>query len=156
MRFKAPIFIARQFVKHQVGFAWNEISRRYVNEEPSFWMPMDLRNKAENVKQGSSSMAHPASDLYKIDIDTITHNAAELYNEMITAGVCPEQARMILPQNMMTEWIWTGSLYAWSRMYQLRSDSHAQFEARIYAELVSKICSKYFPISWRALNETGQ
>jgi thymidylate synthase (FAD) len=156
MRFKAPIFIARQFVKHQVGFAWNEISRRYVNEEPSFWMPMDLRNKAENVKQGSSLIVHPASDLYKLDIDTLTDNATSLYNRMIQEGICPEQARMVLPQNMMTEWIWTGSLYAWSRMYQLRSDSHAQFEARIYAELVSKICSKYFPISWRALNETGQ
>lgn len=154
-RFKAPIFVARQLQKHQVGFAWNEVSRRYVNTEPDFWIPLELRQAAENVKQGSSSHVHSESDLFKMEIDDLTTKANLLYYDMIKRGICPEQARMVLPQNMMTEWIWTGSLYAWNRMYKLRSDPHAQFECRIYANLVDKLCSRLFPISWRALNEVG-
>ena len=155
MRFKAPIFVARQLQKHQVGFAWNEVSRRYVNVSPDFWLPFELRQKAENIKQGSSNVIHPDTDLFKMEIDDLTYRASILYEDMIRRGICAEQARMVLPQNMMTEWIWTGSLYAWNRMYKLRSDPHAQFECRIYADLVNKICSSHFPISWRALNEVG-
>lgn len=154
-RFKAPIFVARQLQKHQVGFAWNEVSRRYVNEEPQFWMPDDLRIKAENVKQGSSNIIHGASPLWLMDIDGLTERAAHLYRDLIACGICPEQARMVLPQNMMTEWIWTGSLYAWSRMYNLRSDSHAQKEVQIYAALINEQMTKLFPISWGELCGQG-
>lgn len=155
MRFKAPIFIARQLAKHQIGFSWNEVSRRYVNSEPSYWFPNDMRMKAENVKQGSLEEPHKYSTSYRLDMDQIFWKSHKLYTDMIESGVCAEQARMVLPQSMMTEWIWTGSLYAWNRMYLLRSDSHAQFEVRIYAKLVDQICSKHFPLSWRALNEFG-
>lgn len=153
MRFKAPIFIARQLMKHQVGFSWNEVSRRYVSTKPYFWLPWELRMKAENVKQGSSQTVHPDNESMKLDIAHLTENAYEVYDTLVKAGVCPEQARMVLPQNMMTEWIWTGSLYAWSRMYHLRADPHAQFECQIYAKLVSKVCDKLYPMSWRALRE---
>lgn len=153
MRFKAPIFIARQLAKHQIGFSWNEVSRRYVSSTPEFWKPTGLRLKAENIKQGSSEDISKSSNAF---IDIMTMNAERdlaLYNAMLEDGVCPEQARMVLPQSMMTEWIWTGSLYAWSRMYKLRSDSHAQREVQIYAYHVSNICRKHFPLSWNALCE---
>ena len=155
LRFKAPLFVARQLQKHQVGFAWNEISRRYVDTEPSFWIPQQFRKRAENVKQGSSQDTYEFNHLARVDLIKASENSLKIYNELITSGVCPEQARMFLPQNMMTEWIWTGSLYAWSRMYKLRIDPHAQFECQIYAKLVDEICLKYFPISWRCLNEVG-
>lgn len=152
-RFKAPIFVARQLQKHQVGFAWNEVSRRYVNEEPEFWMPNYLRSKADNVKQGSSEAAHPASDLYKIDMDNVYYATNLAYQAMIADGVCPEQARAILPQSMMTEWIWTGSLYAWARMYALRIDAHAQREVQFYATRIDEEMTRLFPISWSALKD---
>lgn len=152
MRFKAPIFVARQLVKHQVGFSWNEVSRRYVSTPPDFWLPMNLRLKAENIKQGSSDTIHPETSVLTALISQQTEEAQELYVDLLNCGVCPEQARMVLPQNMMTEWIWTGSLYAWHRMYKLRSETHAQFECQIYANLVNKICFKLFPLSWKALN----
>ena len=153
MRFKAPIFIARQLMKHQVGFAWNEVSRRYVKTEPSFWFPSDLRLSADNIKQGSSNDIHELSELWKSDIENLYNASSLLYESMVKNNVCAEQARMILPQSMMTEWIWTGSLYAWARMYNLRSESHAQREVQLYAGLVNTICRKHFPISWSHLCE---
>lgn len=155
MRFTAPIFVARQLAKHQVGFSWNEISRRYVDSKPSFWYPesCELRMKAENVKQGSSSSIHPKSMEYMREWDELTDRAEKLYNTMVEDGVCAEQARAILPQSMITQWIWTGSLYAWSRMYKLRSDSHAQVEVQWYAYDVDRIVCNLFPMSWRALKE---
>ena len=152
-RFKAPIFVARQLQKHQVGFAWNEVSRRYVNDTPEFWLPDNLRIKAENIKQGSSSDIHTASPLFLMDMDTVISNASTLYQTMIDVGVCPEQARAILPQSMMTEWIWTGSLYAWSRMYSLRIDSHAQREVQFYASRIDEELMRLFPVSWEALKD---
>jgi thymidylate synthase (FAD) len=151
MRFKAPIFVARQLAKHQVGFAWNEVSRRYVNSDPEFYYPSFFRDKADNVKQGSSHTANAHSDLFMSSYKDLHDAALLVYQDMIEKGVCPEQARMILPQSMLTEWIWTGSLYAWSRMYRLRVDSHAQAEVQMYAHLVGNICSKHFPLSWNAL-----
>ena len=112
-RIKAPIFVARQLGKHQVGLVWNEVSRRYVDNEPEFFRPDSWRGRAESVKQGSGG-----------DLDSVTHHLAGTYlvrntagalrdyNRLLDLGVCPEQARMILPQNTMTEWIWTGSLAA--------------------------------------------
>lgn len=152
----APIFVARQLVKHTVGFSWNEVSRRYVDEEPAFFMPRGFRARAESVKQGSSAdivpvigneiLMHPekaALEAMKACMRT--------YNMMLAGGVCPEQARMVLPQNTMTEWIWTGTLYAWARMCQLRLDKHTQQETRVIAQLISKEMATLFPESWKAL-----
>lgn len=152
-RFKAPIFIARQFQKHQVGFAWNEVSRRYVSSAPEFWSPPFFRQKAPSVKQGSLPTPHDGSAFYVEMMDQLTITAQTLYNAMIKDGVCPEQARAVLPQSMMTEWIWTGSLYAWARMYDLRIDPHAQAECAPYALLVDKQCRELFPLAWSALTE---
>jgi thymidylate synthase (FAD) len=151
MRFSAPIFIARQLAKHQIGFAWNEVSRRYVSTEPKMWFPKAFRTKADNVKQGSSDSIHPSNDSFIATMRRITEEASLLYTDMVDSGVCPEQARAILPQSMMTEWIWTGSLYAWSRMYRLRVDTHAQAEVQEYAYKVGAICAGKFPLSWNAL-----
>lgn len=151
MRFTAPIFIARQLAKHQIGFAWNEVSRRYVDTLPEFFYPDTWRERAPSVKQGSLPTAHPENQSFMDAADDVYACALRVYTDMINAGVCPEQARMVLPQAALTEWIWTGSLYAWSRMYRLRIDSHAQQEVRKYAALVGEICNSKFPVSWNAL-----
>ena len=165
-RIKAPIFVARQLQKHVVGLAWNEVSRRYVDSEPEFYVPEKWRKKAENVKQGSSE---EAVDLLSFDLngkpgadpciqDTLEcalgyvyADILELYNGMLEAGVCPEQARMVLPQSMMTEWIWSGSLYAFARVCKQRLDSHAQAETRVIAEQVFDHMKVLFPVSTEAL-----
>lgn len=155
LRFRAPIFIARQLAKHQIGFAWNEVSRRYVNSPPTFWLPYqnEFRLKADNVKQGSSCFISERSYEFVKRLESVQQAAELLYKDMIEANICAEQARAVLPQSMMTEWIWTGSLYAWSRMYKLRIDPHAQEEVRWYAAEVEQHCHKYFPLSWQALKE---
>jgi thymidylate synthase (FAD) len=147
-RVKAPIFVARQLVKHTVGFSWNEVSRRYVNSEPEFYLPEVWRMAAENVKQGSSDepvkfIADPARPLMAAALDT--------YKYMMKLGVCAEQARMVLPQNTMTEWIWSGTLYAWARMVALRIDSHTQAETRVIAHQISATMAELYPTSWEFL-----
>jgi thymidylate synthase (FAD) len=150
-RIKAPIFVARQLVKHTVGFSWNEVSRRYVDSEPEFYFPETWRQAAENVKQGSSSLE--VNDPWKTA--AWAKNSAETalfaYQSMLDEGVCAEQARMVLPQNTMTQWYWTGSLYAWARMCQLRLDSHTQKETREVAVMINLHMSQLFPVSWEFL-----
>ena len=109
-RVKAPIFVARQLVKHQVGLVWNEVSRRYVDNDPEFYIPFIWRNKAENKKQGSGT------DEVEYDITDFIKQSKELYNNMIEKDIAPEMARMVLPQNMMTEWYWSDTLYAFARL----------------------------------------
>lgn len=150
-RVKAPIFVARQLVKHTVGFSWNEVSRRYVDEEPEFFLPEVWRKKADNVKQGSSEESVPNFPYFFDEAAALSRNNLSLYQEMLEAGVCAEQARMVLPQNTMTEWIWTGTLYAWARMCQLRLDSHTQKETRVVAEKVHATMWSLFPTSWEFL-----
>jgi len=155
-RVKAPIFVARQLAKHQVGFAWNEVSRRYVDEEPEFYMPSGFRAKAESVKQGSSADIVPVIGgklLLKptTACQEATAMCLETYLMMLRGGVCAEQARMVLPQNTMTEWIWTGSLYGWARVCKLRLDSHTQKETRDVAKLIANEMAALFPVSWKAL-----
>jgi thymidylate synthase (FAD) len=149
-RIKAPIFVARQLVKHTVGLAWNEVSRRYVSSEPEFYLPSYWRKSATNVKQGSSDEA----------VELLSGNAAviwtmeeclHLYECLLEDGVCAEQARMILPQNTMTEWIWSGSLYAFARVCNLRLDSHTQKETQEVAKQISSHMSELFPKSWKVL-----
>jgi thymidylate synthase (FAD) len=159
-RIKAPIFVARQLVKHQVGLVWNEVSRRYVDEEPEFWFPEVWRSRPEgSVKQGSGSEVVTKIEFgyYDYDIAVITKNTLSpvvaLYNSMIDQGVAPEQARMILPQNMMTEWWWSGSLAAFVRVCKLRLDPHAQAETREIAEQINNLAEPLFPVAWKALLE---
>lgn len=143
-RVKAPIFVARQLVKHKF-LPWNEVSRRYVDDEPEFYCPTDLRLRAENVKQGSSDET--------IETGSIRWNSSEalaLYQELLNDDVCPEQARMVLPQNVMTEWVWSGTLGAWLDMLKLRLDGHTQAETRHVAELIHGFCHVLFPSSSEA------
>ena len=149
VRVKAPIFVARQLVKHKF-MPWNETSRRYVQDEPEFYLPDIWRGKADNVKQGSSN--EPVMLPLSKYIDTIKESLAN-YEEALELGCCAEQARMLLPQNTMTEWVWSGTLGAFCDMLKLRLDSHTQLETRVVAEKVSDIVKNYFPVSHKALLE---
>lgn len=144
-RIKAPIFVARQLVKHQVGLCWNEVSRRYVDDEPEFWFPKVWRGKPVNAKQGSDGVLQ----------EPVYHGFAEdalvEYKFLLELGVAPEQARMVLPLNTHTEWIWSGSLAAFSRVVKLRTDPHAQAETREIAEKIDALVPMAFCHSWRAL-----
>ena len=153
---KAPIFVARQLVKHKF-LRWNEISRRYVDDEPEFYTPEVWRKKAESVKQGSSDEAvtnlgdftnrKSPEFLYVIEMK----RSITLYNRMLGGGVAPEQARMVLPQSTMTEWWWSGSLDAFADMCYLRCKEDTQYESRLVANQISELMKKLFPVSWDAL-----
>jgi thymidylate synthase (FAD) len=151
LRIKIPIFIARQYFKHQIGFTRNETSRRYVNNEPEFYIPKELRKSAEKVKQGSSEeIVKNNKELIK-KIKNYTEESIKLYNELIENQVCNEQARIILPQSMYTEFIETANLQGYFRLYELRIDSHAQKEIQKVAKIIDKIMNNLFPIAWTAL-----
>ena len=150
-RIKAPIFVARQLGKHQVGLVWNEVSRRYVDSEPEFYVPSEWRKRAENVKQGSSE---ETVEGLRRDYDEMIKWCHYVYDKMLRRGVCPEQARMVLPQSMMTEWWWSGSLAAFARVCKLRLDPHTQKETRDVAAMIDAELAKVFPVSWEALMET--
>lgn len=143
---KAPVFVARQLVKHEY-MPWNEISRRYVDYEPEFYVPDNWRLKAENVKQGSSR------DTLKYSITSALQFVAQTYNNLLSVGVAPEMARMVLPQNMMTEWYWSGSLFAFAKMCSLRLKEDTQEETRLVAQPINDSLSELYPVSWKALME---
>jgi len=157
---KAPVFVARQLVKHKF-LRWNEISRRYVDSKPEFYEPNAWRGKAEDKKQGSDGIV----ELYNMPDkrnpnflvgETQTHYQklqCELYQSLLDAGVCPEQARMVLPQSMMTEWYWSGSLDAFADMCNLRCKPDTQAETRFVADAISEEMEKLFPVSWEALTK---
>lgn len=151
LRIKVPIFLARQIGKHQVGMSWSEESRRYITTEPEFFWPDKWRKKAENVKQGSVDEEAELSHEYKLDAHLAAQEAVNTYNNLLKQGVAPELARMILPQNMYITAVWTGSLLSFYQMYKLRSEAHAQKEARDFAEMVKAKVSKLYPESWAAL-----
>ena len=152
---KAPIFVARQLVKHQVGLVWNEVSRRYVEDEPELWMPKVWRGNPENKKQGSD----PNINIEWLDRETRTGRAVqeaadlavETYKRLLESGVCAEQARMVLPQNTYTEWYWTGTLYAFARVCGLRCKGDTQEETRNVAWEIHDLAKEKFPISWESL-----
>ena len=156
---KAPVFVARQLVKHQIGLTWNDISRRYVDTEVEFYDVDKWRGRAEDKKQGSSGeeieWVDGNEEVSTTSLQTEIETLAEYnYNWMLRAGVAPEQARMILPQSMMTEWYWSGTLYAFARVCNLRCAEDAQYETRIVANLINEECGKLFPISWTELRNT--
>lgn len=151
-RVKAPIFVARQLVKHEY-LPWNEVSRRYVTEEPEFYFPDYWRKAADNVKQGSSKdVLQEDSE----DVRQFSRVALRLYTEMLEKGCCPEQARMVLPQNTMTEWIWSGTLFAFAKMCKLRLDPHTQKETQEIAKMIDAEAKTLYPVSWEALMEYGE
>ena len=144
---KAPIFVARQLVKHQVGLVWNEVSRRYVDDEPDFYNPKKWRLSAENKKQGSSE------EEIEFDVSSVVETCKKTYEEMLEKDIAPEMARMILPQSMMTEWYWSGTLYAFARVCNLRCKPDAQKETQIIADKIDEQSAQLFPVSWKALRE---
>ena len=147
---KAPIFVARQLVKHQVGLVWNEISRRYVDTEPEFYKVDKWRGKPVDKKQGSDGeVEKQGSCMYSKQM--VENNAIIAYNDLLNAGVAPEQARMVLPQSLMTEWYWSGSLYAFARVCNLRCADDAQYETRLIANEIDTQCKIKFPVSWKEL-----
>ena len=146
---KAPMFVARQLVKHKF-LRWNEISRRYVDVEPEFYEPATFRSRAKDKKQGSSGAMIPSGATLRSEAKA-TMWAKRVYAEMIEDGVCPEQARMFLPQSMITEWYWSGSLDAFADMCNLRCASDTQYETRLVATQISDEMQKLFPVSWAAL-----
>ena len=151
---KVPIFVARQRFKHMVGFVYNEVSRRYVDEEPEFFYPEEWRGRPKNAKQGSEGVVEgPFHGLYTESVYDHFEDSQVLYENMINAGVAPEMARMVLPQAMYTEYYVTGSLAAWSRAYKQRIDPHAQKEIQGLAEQWGQLIEPLFPVSWKALTE---
>ena len=152
----APVFVARQLVKHTVGLCWNEVSRRYVDHPPEFYSPESWRGRPVDKKQGSSDETiawlnrerRVGSEVHKAQ-----RHCAELYQSMIVAGVSPEQARMVLPQSMMTEWYWSGTLYAFARVCNLRCKPDTQEETRNIAWMIDEIAKEKFPVSWAALRD---
>jgi thymidylate synthase (FAD) len=142
---KAPIFVARQLVKHSF-LRWNEVSRRYVDDEPEFYVPDVWRGRSADKKQGSEGVVESNANMLYYNTMSLG-----LYNQLLDEGVAPEMARMTLPQSTMTEWWWSGSLDAFARMCNLRLPSDTQYETRVVAEQVSKVLGELFPVSWEAL-----
>lgn len=155
LRIKAPIFVRGQLGKHQVGFVMNEVSRRYITTKPELYKPIWRSAPTNGAKQGSSDFMKLNSysqDLY----DNLCEDSIEVYEELLRQGVAPEQARAALPQAMYTEWWWTGSLAAYSRVYTQRIDAHAQWECQEYARAMDSIISKLFPVSWKILTTSNK
>lgn len=158
---EAPIAIARQLGKHQVGFRWNERSMRYKDSVIDVYVPDMFRGRPDNLHSGSADIDVSGrvvyedwygdhvtvEDAYKCAIDQCLY----FYNELLKAGLAPEQARFVLPQGMITRWIWTGSLYGWYEVWRQRSSEHAQYEARLFASQLDTHMSSLFPIAWEAL-----
>lgn len=153
MRIKMPIFVAREWYRHQIGFARNEVSRRYVDSPPECYVPQanDIRARDPKLKQGSKAEPVDNSEYAHEHINEITHECMDVYATLLKSGVAPEIARMILPQSMYTEFIETGSLAAYARLCSLRLDPTAQKEIRDYADAVDKLMRQAFPVSWAAL-----
>ena len=151
-RIKAPVFVARQLVKHQVGLVWNEVSRRYVDDKPELFHPESWRGRPRNSKQGSSG---------ELELDTITKHRYEIamlecinvYNSLLQKNVAPEQARMVLPQSMMTEWYWSGTVYAFARVCNLRCKPDTQKETQDVANEIDRLTNEAFPRSWKYLRK---
>ena len=152
-RLKMPIFVAREWFRHTIGFSRNEVSRRYVDDEPEIFIPEELRARDSNKKQGSKDSSIENNDAMVQKIRDFSNQSLELYNELLKEQVAPEVARGVLPQNMYTEFIETASLYGYMRLCRLRLDPQAQKEIREYATLISKLLEHKFPASMKAFFE---
>ena len=149
-RIKMPIFVAREWFRHTIGFARNEVSRRYVDTPPELWYPTEFRERDPNLKQGSKNTV-VESPVVKEVYDQSMRDALKAYYALLANNVAPEIARAALPMSMYTEFIETGSLAAYARLCKLRMDPHAQKEIQEYAQQISDLIEKTFPISWKAL-----
>jgi len=153
---KAPIFVARQLVKHKF-LRWNEVSRRYVDNEPEFYEPEVWRGRSADKKQGSAGEVELRGDSFGVGYEpwwgdgSLQETTLYIYKDLLEQGVCPEQARMVLPQSTMTEWYWSGSLDAFADMCRLRCASDTQYETRVVADQINTEMFKLFPVSWDAL-----
>jgi thymidylate synthase (FAD) len=157
-RIKMPIFVAREWYRHQIGFSRNEVSRRYVDDIPEYWTPApnELRERDPKLKQGSKETpVKNAEELYSM-IEDQSHRCVQLYTTLLDQGVAPEIARTILPQSMYTEFIETGSLAAYARLYKLRTSPDAQREIQQYAKAIGELIASKFPVSWNALVSSQQ
>jgi thymidylate synthase (FAD) len=143
---KAPVFVARQLVKHKF-LRWNEISRRYVDDNIEFYEPKEWRGRSADKKQGSEGII----ELLDYSMDDYNLHCLDMYKYMLQDGVAPEQARMVLPQSTMTEWYWSGSLDAFADMCNLRCKSDTQLETRLVADQIDGMMADLFPVSWTAL-----
>ena len=150
-RIKMPIFIAREWYRHTIGFARNEVSRRYVDDIPQVWIPNEFRERDKNLKQGSKKETIQNNEEILEIYQKAVNMSLSCYEILLKHNVAPEMARTILPQSMYTEFIETGSLSAYARLCQLRLDPHAQLEIQEYANAVSKLCLTKFPVGWPAL-----
>jgi thymidylate synthase (FAD) len=154
IRIHVPIFALRQLSKHQVGMSWSEVSRRYISTEPEFWTPEDLRTRPDNIKQGSAeSLLKGHTSILKVSYLNNYKEALQTYNYLLDQGVCPEQARAVLPQSMYTTTVTTGTLLSWHHLYTQRTEEHTQLETQEYAQAIGQILAHCFPVSWRALND---
>lgn len=153
LRIKAPVFVRTQLFKHKVGMVENEVSRRYVTDEPQFYTPDWRAAPTDGAKQGSSDFVDDPMLVDEMDVmfNRVVLEALDAYNRLLARGVAPEQARAVLPQGTYTEWWWTGSLSAYARIYAQRVDAHAQWEVQQYAQAISQIIAPLFPHSWKAL-----
>ena len=152
-RVAAPVPIRTQCFKHKIGMVENEESRRYISTTPEIFIPEFFRSKPEgSIKQGSGDK-HPCSNLLIAEYEDLVNNCVTQYESMVGLGVCPEQARFILPQGAIVNWIWTGNLVSFANFYNKRTDTNAQREVQMVAELVGKEVERIFPVSWKALTE---
>jgi len=153
LRMCAPVPIRTQCFKHKVGFSENEESRRYISSKPSFYTPQQFRKSPEgSIKQGSGSDMHPVGNRYwRRHFQTVYNMCLESYETAIAGGMCPEQARFLLPQGTEVSWYWTGSIAAFARFCKQRMDPHAQKEIQELAKEVSNIIEPLYPVSWTAL-----
>ena len=154
MHFKVPLFVARQLQKHTAGFnPWSEVSRRYVDSDPEFYLA-NFRGRSEDKKQGSTGpVSEDQQQRTWYDFDRVTTGAINAYKNALADGVAPEQARMVLPQSMYTEFVWSGNLYAWASLYNTRSWGDSQAETANVAQQIKAIVEPLFPVSWRELTQ---
>lgn len=151
-RVTAPVFVARQLIRHTVGLTWNEVSRRYVDDGLTFYKPESWRKRVPNLKQGSSqteSVSEPVLD--GMGFEEFTRSCMAYYEQMLAYGVAPELARIVLPHHLMTSWYWTGNIASFARVCRLRLDEHAQYESRLVAQQISKHMRELYPVSWKHL-----
>jgi thymidylate synthase (FAD) len=153
IRVKCPNFVRAQLGKHQIGLTMNEVSRRYVTFDPEVYIPLWRCAPTDGAKQGSSGRIEDMDLCIRMrqEYESVAKDCIKLYNDLLADGVAPEQARSILPQGTYTEFVWTGSLYAFARIYNLRIDAHAQWEIQEYAKAIDKIIAPLFPVSWQTL-----
>jgi thymidylate synthase (FAD) len=149
-RIKMPIFVAREWFRHTIGFARNEVSRRYVDTPPELWFPTEFRERDPNLKQGSKETSVENPEVKEI-YDQAMRDALNAYDTLLAQNVAPEIARAVLPLSLYTEFIETGSLAAYARLCKLRLDPHAQKEIQEYAQQISVLIEKEFPIAWKSL-----